>query len=289
MAEPSPATEELIRGHMQRVDYLVREISARLPSHVDRDALRSAGLLALVQAAAAFDESRGVPFRHYATLRIRGALIDELRSSDLASRSLRQAGRRRDEVIGELAMALGRMPNQEEIADFLGMSVAELDSIDGALHRTTVVSIDAAPSIEAFESLLPDAGMNPEDAIVASEESRLLHVAIGCLPERLRYVVDTYYLQGRPMADIAAVLSVTESRVSQMRAEALVMLRDGLNSQFDEERVPAAERPGSVVDRRRKAYLGEIAQRSRLSTRHAASIETENGSSESGRSISVVS
>ncbi|MFA7323871.1 MAG: sigma-70 family RNA polymerase sigma factor [Candidatus Nanopelagicales bacterium] len=260
---PNP-NSELICENIPRVGYIVHEIASRLPSHADLDGLRSAGLLGLVRAAQAFDPSLGVPFRHYAATRIRGAILDELRSYDWASRSVRQTARRKEQGIEELTAAQGRVPTPAELAAYLGMSLDELHAVDDALHRSTVLSFDSAPNPDVFEPSLPTRISSPEDALVEVEQNGYLYAAIECLPERLRVVVQMYFLDGRPMADIAEVLDVTESRVSQMRAEALVLMRDGLNSQLDPEQVTPAERPGGVVDRRRAAYFAEIAQVGRI-------------------------
>jgi RNA polymerase sigma factor for flagellar operon FliA len=260
--QPGSATDidDLITSHMPIVGYIVREISMRLPRHVDQGDLHSAGLLGLVQAARAFDASRGVPFKRYANTRVRGAIVDELRSRSWASRSVRQTGRLRDEAVEHLAAVLGRMPSQAEIAEHLGVTVAELDAVQDDLHRTVVLSLDAAPSPEAIDAAIPHQGVTPEQELLRGEEHHYLRSAVQALPERLRVVVTMYYLEGRPMADIAEVLDVTESRVSQMRAQALDLVRDGMNSALDPERVEASERPGGCVDRRRTAYFAAVAQ-----------------------------
>jgi RNA polymerase sigma factor for flagellar operon FliA len=252
--------DALIVEHMPLVGYIVREIAARLPRHVDLGDLHSAGLLGLVQAAKGFDESRGVPFRRYANTRIRGAVVDELRSKSWASRSVRQAGRLRDEAVVHLANVLGRTPSQVEIANHLGVTVSELDAVNDDVHRTVILSLDAAPSMDALEPVMPHDSVTPEDELLRGEEHHYLHAAVEALPDRLKTVVSMYYLQGKPMADIAEILEVSESRVSQMRAQALVMMKDGMNSQLDPEQVTEAERPGGVVDRRRASYLAAVAR-----------------------------
>ncbi len=262
MPFPPTGTQDLVSPNIALVGYLVREVAARLPRHLDTDDLHSAGLLGLVQAAAAFDETRGVPFRRFASTRIRGAMLDELRARDWTSRSVRQAGRRREEATSHLAAVLGRMPAQAELADYLGVTVAELDSVDESLHRSVVLSFDAPDDPEAFQGALPHRDPSPEDVVLDEERHHVLHASVDALPERLRTVVTMYFLEGRPMADIAAVLQVSESRVSQMRAEALVLLRDGMNHELEPESVPAVQRPGGCVDRRRTAYYAAVHQAS---------------------------
>jgi RNA polymerase sigma factor for flagellar operon FliA len=260
-AIPPPASvEALITENTALVGFAVSEIGMRLPAHVDREDLRSAGLMGLVQAAQSFDAERGVPFRHYASTRIRGSIMDELRSHDWASRSVRQAGRHREAAVDRLTASLGRTPSAQEIAEVMGVSVNDLHSVESALHRSTVLSFDAAPTTEFFESAIPEKHDSPEDGLVRSEEFDYLKAAVSALPERLRAVVTGYFLEGRPMAEIADELGITESRVSQIRAEALVLLRDGLNTHLSPDLVPASDRPGGVVERRRAAYFAAIAE-----------------------------
>ena len=267
----TPETDhELITAHIPLVGYIVREIAVRLPRHVDLGDLHSAGLLGLVQAARGFDESRGVPFKRYASTRVRGAIVDELRSRSWASRSVRQAGRQQAEAVEALSAVLGRTPTQTEVAQHLGVTTAELDAVQDDLHRTTVLSLDAAPSPEAFEAAMQHDEPSPEGELLRSEEHRYLHAAVAELPDRLKTVVTMYYLQGKPMAEIAEVLDVTESRVSQMRAQALELVKDGMNSALDPERVEVSDRPGGCVDRRRTAYFSAVAQAGQLRRMPAA-------------------
>jgi RNA polymerase sigma factor FliA len=260
MTTDNGVDEAQIIEHMPLVGYIVHEIAARLPRHVDHGELHSAGYLGLVQAAKSFDPSHGVPFRRYANTRVRGAVMDELRNRSWASRSVRQLGRLRDDAVNHLASILGRMPEQAEIAAHLGVEVSELASLDDSLHRTVVLSMDAAPSMDVLEPALPHDSTTPETDLLQSEEHRYLHAAVESLPERLRVVVTMYYLQGKPMADIAAVLEVSESRVSQMRAQALELVKDGMNSVLDPHRVEQSDRPGGCVDRRRASYFATVAR-----------------------------
>lgn len=269
LSSTASATEQLIVEHMPLVGYVVHELAARLPRHVDHGDLHSAGYLGLVQAAGSFDESRGVPFRRYANTRIRGAIMDELRTKSWGSRSVRQLGRLRDEAVSHLAALHGRMPSQAEIAAHIGVSVHELDVVDDDLHRTVVLSMDAAPSLDLLEPSMPHPEDTPEVELLRDEEHRYLHAAVEALPDRLRTVVSMYFLQGRPMADIAEVLDVSESRVSQMRAEALVLMKDGMNASLDPERVPTADRPGGCVDRRRTSYYAAVARAGDVRRAHA--------------------
>ena len=127
--------DELVRSHLPLVGHIVRETLARVPSYVCRDDLVSAGMYALVLSARSFDAERGVPFGRFAAIRIRGAITDELRSRDWASRSVRAKARELEEVRNSLAATLGRLPNREELARAMGVAAREVDVVAAAVAR----------------------------------------------------------------------------------------------------------------------------------------------------------
>ena len=260
--------DELIEANIALVGHMVRELLARVPSHVNRDDLTSAGLAALVTAAGSYQPSRGIPFPRFAATRIRGALLDELRSLDWASRSVRHRARQADTARQQLTATLGRTPTPAELAEALGVAATELDAVDQDVQRAVVLSLQGFTAGTA-EDMVTDTTAGPEQLLLHRERIGYLHDAIGTLPERLRTVISGYYLDERPMADIAAELGVTESRVSQLRAEALTLLRDGLNHQLDPDQVSTPERPDGCVARRRAAYYAQIAARGTLHSRLA--------------------
>jgi len=264
--DASPSTsrvadrDELITSHMALVGHLVRETMARVPAHVSRDDLTSAGLAALVQAARSFDAERGVAFARYASTRVRGAILDELRGVDWASRSVRRRARQLDETRSRLAADLGRVPSAAEVATALGLSADEVVANDDDVARASVMSLQGFGETPV-EELLPAGGPSPESVLEQRERLGYLVDAVAELPERLRRVVEDYFFAERPMAEIAAELGVSESRVSQMRAEALVMLKHAMNSALAPELVEAPSRPGGCAARRRDAYLQAVASR----------------------------
>jgi RNA polymerase sigma factor for flagellar operon FliA len=260
-----PGSEALIERHMALVGHIVRETVSRVPSHVDRDDLTSAGLAALVQAAHAYDADRGVPFTRYAATRIRGAIVDELRSIDWASRSVRRRARELDATRTRLAAALGRPANDAEVASAAGLSIEEVGANDEDVARAQVLSLHASDDVDLGELLVSP---TPSPEVLAEHRERLTYLseAVSELPERLRVVVEQYFLAERPMAEIAAALGVSESRVSQMRAEALILLRDALNHELEPALVPAHARPQGAAARRREAYFAAVA------ARHAAGV-----------------
>jgi RNA polymerase sigma factor FliA len=259
--------ETLIRENMALVGHMVREMLFKVPAHVHRDDLASAGYAALVTAAQAFDPRRGIPFGKFAAMRVRGALLDELRGMDWASRSVRARARRADVARQELTAQLGRTPTATELAELLGVGVAELASVEDDVQRAAVLSLQGFTA-GAAEDMVTDTAMNPEEMLLHRERLGYLHDAVAVLPERLRFVVEASFLQERPLSAVAAELGVTESRVSQLRTEALALLRDGLSTHMDQQESAAAKGDGCVA-RRRAAYAAQIAGRSTMATRLA--------------------
>jgi RNA polymerase sigma factor FliA len=265
LPEAPVSTEELIRAHFPLVHHLVRDLVGRIPSHVRRDELVSAGMLALVTSAKSFDASRGVVFARYAAIRIRGALADELRSMDWASRTVRAKAREVDTVTNQLA-ATGHQPTPSEIAAAMGVAVSEVNEIAVDVRRAATVSLQALPGDGADRLSAP--GANPESIVLGREQLGHLRDAVAELPERLRHVVECYFYQQRTMADIARELGVTESRVSQIRSEALALMRDAMRSIDDNV---AARTVGTDASKGREAlraaYVAAVATRSTLSSR----------------------
>jgi RNA polymerase sigma factor for flagellar operon FliA len=264
------ALDDLVREHLPLVGHHVRDLLNRVPAHINRDDLVSAGMIALVTAAKSFDPSRAIPFGRFASARIRGALLDELRGLDWASRSVRARARRLDTVQQELTGALGRTPTAQELAGALGVSVDEVDSVEEDVQRAVVLSLQGFATGTA-EDAVAERSAGPEDLLLHREQLGYLRDAIEALPDRLRLVVTGYFLQERPMAELAAELGVSESRISQLRAEALTLLRDGMNAQLEPTLVGASQRPEGCVARRRQAYYAEIAARGTLRSRLDAS------------------
>jgi len=258
----------LVRATLPLVGHLVREVLAKVPLHVSRDELSSAGMMALVVAAQSYDPDRGVPFVRYASIRIRGALLDELRSMDWAARSVRTQAREMENVEHRLAAALGRTPRPAELAAALGVSGTELESLQYDVARARTLSLQGfAP--ETGPELMADATAGPEALLLFREKLGYLHQSIEALPERLRFVVVAYFFEQRQMADIGAELGVTESRVSQLRAEALRALRDGMNSQLEPTVVEQPTGKGRASASRR-SYLCAVAEGGTMSSRLAA-------------------
>jgi RNA polymerase sigma factor for flagellar operon FliA len=246
----------LICEHLPLVGHLVREVLVRLPPHVLRDELVSAGALALVQAARTFDSTLGVPFGRFAARRIRGALLDELRGMDWASRSVRRRARSLESLKSQLSVTLGRSPTTAELASTSGLTVSQLVRHERDVVVAAVTSWHVIEETDNEYLACRDA-VEPVDVLLDRERLAYVADAVTSLPPRLRVVIDGYFLKQRPMADLAAVLGVTESRISQMRAEGLELLRHALTTLLDEN--ISVDARGSVARRRRAAYVRQVA------------------------------
>jgi RNA polymerase sigma factor for flagellar operon FliA len=265
----TPEQAQLVIDNLPLVGYVVSETAARLPAHVGRDDLSSAGATALVLAARSFDAARGVPFPRYATLRIRGALLDELRRSDWASRSVRSKARQRHTAVETLSNALGRTPSNSELANHLGVDPGQLASGEDDVHRAVVLSLSGFAEEWQVEELAPVGDVSPLDHILANERIGYIHDAVAALPERLRTVVVRYFFEELPMAEIAEELGVTESRISQMRAEALRLVREVLERELEGRDTTSSADVGCAA-RRRLSYAAEVAARGDYKSRVSA-------------------
>lgn len=247
------ADEGLVTANIGLVHHIVRDVALRVPAHVSREDLLGAGLEGLTTAARTYDPARGVPFAAFAARRIRGAITDELRSVDWIGRRARTRARHAAVVTDELRVALGRRPSHAEVAARLGTTARKIEEAE-ALGASAPTSIDALPAAAAESAVVDDAPL--DERLLRTERAQALAAAVGALPERVRYVVDGYFYAGRTMAELAEELRVTESRVSQLRAQALDMLRDGVNVQLDPEEVSLPK--SAVLARRRADYLAAV-------------------------------
>ena len=205
--------DALVTEHLPLASFAVNAVAARisLPGHVSREDLLSCAHVALVEVAKRFDPSAGASFATYALARLQGAVLDELRSGDWASRSVRAAARRTDAAADALTISLGRPPTREELAASLGVPRSELDSLQVDVHRAVMVSIDAETGADGTSLDLPDTGESPERAVLRGERARYLHEAIRALPDRLDEVVERNFFGDESLTDIADDLGVTLS------------------------------------------------------------------------------
>jgi len=266
--------DALVTEHLPLAQFAVNAVASRisLPGHVSRDDLLSCAHVALIEVARRFDPSAGATFATYALARLQGAVLDELRSGDWASRSVRAAARRTDAAADALAMTLGRPPTREELAASLGVPVGDLHALQVDVHRAVMVSIDADNGGDGASLDLPDTGDSPERALLRAERGRTLQDAIRELPDRLDEVIERNFFGDESLTDIARDLGVTLSRVSQMRARALTLLH-AVMSELWEERAVVAD--GGVRARnQQRAYVDRVAAGRNGSQERAAPVPT---------------
>lgn len=254
MGIPDEATrKQLIEQHLPLVRHVVFQVAVHFPRHVDREELATAGALGLVEAARRYDASRGVPFDRFAAQRIRGAILDAVRAADWAPRSVRTLARRVEATEQRLATELGRIPTAEETAQSLGLTLEELRRLQTRLFRSVVLALeyevnDADEDLTLVDVLTDQSTVEPSEELEHRELLAYMHDAIALLPERHQLVITGYFINGRKSQDLADELGVTESRISQLRSEALAMLKDGISAQY--RPAPETEPMGRVAKRK---------------------------------------
>jgi RNA polymerase sigma factor for flagellar operon FliA len=227
-----PNRDQMLLEHLPTVRYLARRIHERLPQHVELDDLISAGVVGLIDAFSKFDHTKQVQFKSYAQFRIRGAILDSLRTLDWSPRELRRKGRAVEEAIRSVTHKLGRAPAEQEIAAELSLGLGEYQQLLGDLKGLEIGSLHMERTEDSGDeelSYIP--GSPDEDPLfrcLQGEMKQRLIDAIDELPEKERMVLTLYYYEELTMKEIALTLGVVESRVSQIHSSAVVRLRTSL-------------------------------------------------------------
>jgi len=224
--------DRLILTYAPLVKYVAGRLGSGLPAHVDEGDLVSYGLLGLIGAIERFDPGRDIKFETYAISRIKGSIIDELRSMDWVPRSVRARARDIERAIGALEARLMRAPTDEEIAARLGISEDELDESLLEISRSSIAALDelwtnsaSGDPVALIDTLEDPLAPQPTQAMAQSEVRDALGEAIARLPEREKLVVTLYYYEELTLREIGDVLGVTESRVSQLHTKAILRLK----------------------------------------------------------------
>jgi len=246
------ARNTMVVENLPLVGYLVAEVCARA-THLSRDDLASVGSLALVTAADAFDPTLGVPFGAYARTRIMGAMADDMRAGDWASRGTRKRIKETLSVQETLSAQLGRSASVQEIADAMGVDrQTATDALTDASRTVTTIDETVHDTLAATVAL-------PGDDLLADERLRYLRAAVTALPERMRFIVEAVYFGDRTVTDVAEELGITHSAVSQQRSEAMRLLRDGLATHYADGDGTKVEPVSRTTAARRSAYLARVA------------------------------
>ena len=225
--------EEVIHRYIHLVKYVAGRISVNLPPNVELNDLINDGVVGLIDAIEKYDDSRGVKFETYAITRIHGAIIDALRALDWVPRAIRQKARELERTQHDLEAEFGRQPSDDEVAGKMGIPKRELEQLQQKVRSTSVLSLeehlpnDRGSDIPLLDTLKGDEGDIGLD--VESREIRESLVAAVCaLSKQERTVIELYYFEGQTLKEIKVVLNVSESRVSQIHAQAVIHLRQKL-------------------------------------------------------------
>jgi RNA polymerase sigma factor FliA len=230
--------DRLILTYAPLVKYVAGRLGSGLPAHVEEGDLVSYGLLGLIGAIERFDPERDIKFETYAIARIKGSIIDELRSMDWVPRSVRARARDIERTIAQLEAKLGRAPTDEEIARKLDITEEEFQESLLEISRTSIAALDELWSssstggdpIALIDTIEDPQAAEPQAAMAHTELREALGEAIARLPEREKLVVTLYYYEELTLREIGEVLGVTESRVSQLHTKAILRLKARLSS-----------------------------------------------------------
>ncbi len=233
--------DRLIVHYSPLVKYVAGRVGVGLPPNVEHADLVSYGVFGLIDAIDKYDLERAIKFETYAISRIRGAIIDELRSLDWIPRSVRSKSREVERTYAALEAELHRSPTEQEVADRLGISLGDLHQIFSKVSYANVVALDElmhagserGDSLTLGDTLADNRAEDPVQAFETQETKFLLSRAINLLPEREKIVVTLYYYEGLTLAEIGRVLGVTESRICQMHTKAVIQLRAKLSAAGD--------------------------------------------------------
>lgn len=231
---PTPAQRErMILDHYALVRTIACRMVRRLPSNVDVDEMINVGMVGLIDAIDRFDPARAVPFKAYAEIRVRGAIVDALRDADWVPRSVRRKFARLEHARKEFKRRNRRDPSREEMATALEMSVREYEDLVGDARIHTLISLDT-PIDDDGGATLVDQVSNDDPAIddvwMQEELTQEVKTAVGHLPDKERTVVTLYYMRGLNLKDIGDILGVTESRACQLRGQGVKRLRHRLHA-----------------------------------------------------------
>ena len=236
-AEPTrELRDQLIVHYSPLVKYVGSRVAAGLPQNVEQADLVSYGIFGLIDALDKFDPGRGYKFETYAISRIKGAMLDELRSMDWVPRSVRTKAKRIEQANAKLEAKLGRAPSDEELARALDITTTELEATLAKISFVGVVALDEMLSggdrgdSMTLGDTIPDSGAGPVGSFEVEEMRQLLAESINNMTEREKIVLTLYYYEGLTLADIGDVLGVTESRVCQIHTKSVLRLRSRLTA-----------------------------------------------------------
>ncbi len=230
---------KMIQENLYLVDILVGRMVTQVPSFMNRDDMRSAGMMGLLDATNKFDPSKNILFKTFAEHRIRGAILDEMRKLDWFSRSLRDKHNRIARTINDLEFKLGRDPEEQEVAQAMNLSLEQYQILLGEVSHLGCVSLnetlDHSDEGQSFLDSLMDSNtkMQPGSRLEAAQLTKVIAKVLEQLSEKERLVISLYYYEELTQKEIADVLSLSEGRVSQLHSQALIKLKTKVQSRLD--------------------------------------------------------
>ena len=231
---PPELKEQIVLEHAPLIRYIVNRIAVRLPSHIDLDDLHNTGVIGLMDAIDKYDPEKNCKFKTYAEFRIKGAILDQLRSLDWVPRSIRQKSRRLEQAYAEVEQRLGRPATEQEIAEALGLELGQFHFLVNQVRGVSMINLDDLRAGgesdqplhgDLFEDVKAE---NPFVLLKSREMRQAIAECIGALPEKERLVISLYYYEDLNMKEIGNVLDITESRVCQIHTKAVARLRSKL-------------------------------------------------------------
>lgn len=220
-SKKSELRDKLVEHYVPLVKYVAGRVAISLPSHVDRDDLLSSGFFGLLDAIEKFDLSRGIKFETYATLRVRGAMLDFLRSEDWLPATVRQKVKNYEQVLAKLENGLGRSATDDEIAKALDIDVGQLQDLLSKMKASTIIPLEDFLAVETITVNTP----SPTKALEEQETKRILAQAIERLPHKERLVISLYYNEELTLKEISLIMHLSEARISQLHTKAVMRLR----------------------------------------------------------------
>jgi RNA polymerase sigma factor for flagellar operon FliA len=238
---PPSVKEQIVLEHTPLIRYIVNRIAVRLPSHIDLDDLHNTGVIGLMDAIEKYDPEKNCKFKTYAEFRIKGAILDQLRSLDWVPRSIRQKSRKLERAYGEVEQRLGRQATEDEVADSLGLQIEKFHELLNQVRGISLVNLEEIRSGNGegdrnggYADVVEDpTSENPLSSLKLSENKRVISDTIATLPEKERLVVSFYYFEDLNMKEIGSILGITESRVCQIHTKAMLRLRGKLKGNVD--------------------------------------------------------
>ena len=230
-SQVSPMTRnEAISKYISLVDKVANRLISRLPANIELDDIKSAGIIGLIDAAEKYNETKGSSFKVYAEIRIYGAIMDELRSQDWVPRSVRQSQAELKVAEKNLSQSLGRTPSEYELAQYLNMSIEEYHKLSKRANAKRFIHFDDLvkdpnSNRNILDVIPDDRQLLPQEQEEYNEQRYLMTAALKRLPERQREILRLYYFEELRLKEIGEILSVTESRVSQIHAHAVERLK----------------------------------------------------------------